>query len=51
MPILARGFTGNWRKFPDRCYLQITGIYTFPDYLKGSTFVDFKPKDNIGLSG
>jgi hypothetical protein len=51
MPILARAFTGNWRKFPDRCYLQITGIYTFPDYLKGSTVVDFRPRDNINLSG
>lgn len=24
-----------------RCYLQVTGIYTFPDYLEGKTFVDF----------
>lgn len=34
---LARG----WEKFPDRCYLQITGIYTFPDYLTGQCFADF----------
>lgn len=24
-----------------RCYLQVTGVYTFPDYLKGKTFADF----------
>ncbi|MCJ7743671.1 MAG: hypothetical protein MUO99_03830 [Dehalococcoidales bacterium] len=24
-----------------RCYLQVTGIYTFPDYLPGKTFADF----------
>lgn len=28
---------------PDRCFLQITGIHTFPDYLKGRTFADFAP--------
>lgn len=24
-----------------RCYLQVTGIYTFPDYLEGRPFADF----------
>ncbi len=24
-----------------KCYLQVTGIYTFPDYLNGQTFADF----------
>lgn len=24
-----------------RCYLQVTGVYTFPDYLHGKTFADF----------
>jgi hypothetical protein len=24
------------------CYLQVTGIYTFPDYLAGQCFADFK---------
>lgn len=24
-----------------KCYLQVTGIYTFPDYLQGKTFADF----------
>ena len=26
-----------------RCYLQVTGIHTFPDYLQGKTFADFLP--------
>ncbi len=33
---LARG----WSEYPDRCYLQITGVYTFPDYLGGKCFAD-----------
>ena len=37
---LARG----WKTFPERCYLQITGIYTFPDYLEGRKFAHFSPK-------
>lgn len=27
---------GKW------CYLQVTGIYTFPDYLEGKCFADFR---------
>jgi len=34
---LARG----WQRYPDRCYLQITGVYTFPDYLGGKCFAHF----------
>ena len=26
---------------PEACWTQITGVYTFPDYLKGKTFADF----------
>jgi hypothetical protein len=26
------------------CYIQVTGIYTFPDYLKGRCFDDFKQR-------
>lgn len=33
---LARPWGG-----PPRCYLQVTGIYTVPDYLQGKTFADF----------
>jgi putative nucleic acid modification protein with dual OB domain len=34
---LARPFRGE-----DKCYLQITGIYSFPDYLDGRCFADFR---------
>ena len=27
--------------YPEACWTQITGVYTFPDYLKGKTFADF----------
>lgn len=40
---LRIGLARGWDKLPDRCYLQITGIYTFPDYLGGREFVDFAP--------
>ena len=33
----------NWDKHPDCCHLQINGIYTFPDYLNGRCFADFRP--------
>jgi len=36
---LARG----WERYPDRCYVQITGVYSFPDYLSGRCFADFAP--------
>lgn len=38
---LRIGLARSWDMFPDRCYLQVTGIYTFPDYLGGRTFADF----------
>ena len=41
---LRIGLARGWKEFPDRCYLQITGIYTFPDYLNGQTFLDLKPR-------
>lgn len=37
---LARPFRKSEVDEP-RCYLQVTGIYTFPDYLQGKTFADF----------
>jgi hypothetical protein len=39
---LRIGLARGWKKFPERCYLQINGIYTFPDYLEGKTFADLK---------
>ena len=38
---LRIGLARLWKKYPDRCYLQVTGIYSFPDYLRGRTFADF----------
>ncbi len=29
---------------PERCYLQINGIYSFPDYLDGRCFADAMPR-------
>lgn len=39
---LRIGLARGWRKHPDRCYLQITGVYSFPDYLGGRCFADFR---------
>ncbi|HHX28847.1 MAG TPA: hypothetical protein GX716_07575 [Firmicutes bacterium] len=39
---LRIGLSRGWRKRPDRCYLQITGVYSFPDYLAGKCFADFR---------
>ena len=27
--------------YPETCWTQVTGGYTFPDYLEGKTFADF----------
>ena len=37
---LRIGLSRNWEKHPDRCFLQITGVHTFPDYLRGRCFAD-----------
>lgn len=37
---LRIGLSRGWMKFPDRCFLQVNGIHTFPDYLQGKTFTD-----------
>jgi hypothetical protein len=29
-------------KYPDRCYLQVTGIYSFPDHLSGRIWADLE---------
>ncbi len=38
---LRIGLARLWEKYPDRCYLQVTGIHTLPDYLRGRAFTDF----------
>ena len=40
---LRIGLARHWPKFPERCYLQVNAIHTFPDYLNGRTFADFQP--------
>jgi hypothetical protein len=43
-PVYLRiGLSRKWVKNPGRCYLQLNGIYTFPDYLDGHTFADLRP--------
>ena len=38
---LARKWHPDHDQPQNRCYLQITGVYTFPDYLEGRCFADF----------
>ena len=38
---LRIGLARGWEKHPDRCYMQVTGVYSFPDYLRGRTLGDF----------
>ncbi len=41
-PVFLRiGLARGWERHPDRCYVQITGVYSFPDYLSGRCFADF----------
>ena len=40
---LRIGLSRKWVKHPGRWYLQLNGLYTFPDYLDGHTFADFRP--------
>jgi hypothetical protein len=43
-PVFLRiGLARGWERHPDRCYVQITGVYSFPDYLSGRCFADFTP--------
>jgi hypothetical protein len=44
---LRIGLARHWEKHPERCHLQITGIYTFPDYLGGRTFADFATRHQV----
>ncbi len=41
---LRIGLARGWDKFPGLCFVQITGVYTFPDFLGDRTFADFAPK-------
>jgi len=39
---LRIGLSRGWAEYPERCYLQVNAIHTFPDYLSGMTFADFR---------
>jgi hypothetical protein len=41
---LRIGLTRGWERFPDRCFLQVTGVYSRPDYLDGRCYADFLPE-------
>ena len=43
---LRIGLARGWEEHPDRCYVQLTGVHTFPDYLEGRTFANFAPTNN-----
>jgi len=46
---LRIGLARHWKRFPDRCFLQITGVYSFPDYLGGRCHADFpSPSPTVG---
>ncbi len=47
---LRIGLARGWEKYPDRCHLQITGVYSFPDYLDGKCFADFKPREKSAVA-
>jgi len=36
---LRLGLARPWKK-DNQCWMQVTGVYTFPDYLQGKTFLD-----------
>ncbi len=40
---LRIGLARGWAEHPGECYLQITGVHTFPDYLLGLTFAEYAP--------
>jgi hypothetical protein len=46
---LRIGLSRGWKKFPGKCFLQVNGIHTVPDYLEGKTFADFRPSKGLTL--
>jgi len=37
---LRIGLARGWGKFPERCYLQITGVYPFPSFFPNQSFLE-----------
>jgi hypothetical protein len=48
---LRIGLSRGWKEYPDRCFLQVTAIHTFPDYLEGKTFLDLRPHEPLRSNG
>ena len=44
---LRIGLSRGWDLHPERCYLQITGIHSFPDYLEDKSFFDLQREIQI----
>lgn len=45
---LRIGLARHWEKYPDCCFLQITGVHSFPDYLSGHCYADFACQSGAG---
>ena len=48
---LRLGLTRGWERHPDRHFVQITGVYPFPDYAGGRTHAELAPQPVAALSG
>jgi ATP-dependent DNA helicase RecQ len=46
---LRIGLSRHWAAHPGKCFLQITGVHTFPDYLEGRTFADLAPRAIVSI--
>lgn len=47
---LRIGLSRGWARFPGLCFLQVNGIYSFPDVLKGMKFTNFKDQSAHGIA-
>lgn len=44
---LGRGWNRDETQPQNRCYLLITGVYSFPDYLEGKCYADFERRPSV----
>lgn len=47
---LRIGLSRGWARFPDLCFLQVNGIYSFPDLYAGKKFTDFRKISAHGIA-
>lgn len=47
---LRIGLSRGWARFPDLCFLQVNGIYTFPDLYEGRKFSDYRNFSAHGIA-